>query len=96
MLNKIKEIDQLIDTLKQNINTLQSKMYDEIYKRPSCCSAGIEASQWEARRFDDRIRHLEERWLSKETINDDGARVLSVVVPHIEDVTSATTPLRSE
>jgi peptidoglycan hydrolase CwlO-like protein len=95
MLNKIKDIDQLLDTIKKNIDELQSKIEDEIYKRPTCCKAGVEASQWEARHFDDRIRHLEERLLSKETINDDGARVISVIVPNIEDVPSAIAPLGS-
>lgn len=93
MKNSVKEIEKLFETLKLNIKDLQKAVDDELFKRPSCCKAGIEQSNFESFRLDDRLRRLEEIAWTKDQVNEKGNRVISVVVPDVDKVTSATVPL---
>ncbi len=104
-----REISSKIDQLKNKIendimcsngiNNKFSENIDKITERiekieknnPSCCKAGIERSNAESFRFDDRIRRLEQTYTKEKTIN--GERILSVVVPSLEDVPCAGEPL---
>lgn len=59
----------------------------------NCCKSHMKKLNQDAFKFETRLRRMEETLYSKETRNEDGERVLSIVVPNLEDVPMATEPL---